>query len=1008
MNLGFASRCRQARRAALAALLAACALAPTTATAMPGPPADAGLSPRLAELSRAGVRSLRPARQAEKLGIPARGPGSLMRIGGRVLVDVRFSAGAIAALDDLRAAGAAVVAPSRRYQTVTVAIAPGLLPRLAGVDGVESVSEKRAPLLFGAGESSTAALGAECEGGAVISEGVAQLRAAEARSKYGVDGSGVTVGVLSDSFNRASTAADESGPVATHAGEDVQSGDLPGPGNPCGSEKTPVNVLEDFGPFPGFEPGDEGRAMLQVVHDVAPGADLAFATAFFSELSFAQNIERLARPVIEGGAGADVIVDDVVWFEEPFFQDGPVAVAANKVVAGGAAYFSAAGNNNLLEVGDEIASWEAPSFRDSGGCPAALLALSGIGSGDCMDFDPGPGVDDTFGITVSPGVTLNLDLQWAEPWFGVETDLDAYLLDSGGDLIASEDVDNVGETQKPVELLQWKNESGASKEVHLAINRCAVGCNPAAGAGTPPLKVALLQNGGGVTKTEYPAKASSDTFGPTIFGHAAAAGAVATAAVHYSNPNQLEKFSSRGPVKHFFEPVKPGNEPADPLPSPETIAKPDIAATDCGETTFFASFVAGEGAWRFCGTSAAAPHAAAVAALEREAEPAATVEELREAQAGTAKPVGSFGPNAVGAGLLDADAAIASLLPPAAVTITGHPSSRTADSTPSFEFESTPPTANFECSVDGGVAQPCVAGSPYTVPGPLPDGPHLFEVEAVEVSGGASFSFTVDTTPPAIAFGKSPSPISSNANPAIAFSAGEPAEFTCSLDGLVEQHCHSPVALKGLADGAHRFEVSAVDQVGNTGKAAIDFSVDTVAPKLDLTERPPAKSANRVPAFGFAASEPAAFACSIDGAAAQPCASPFVAPSPLADGNHGFGVVAIDLAGNIATATASFAVDTRAPQTFFASRLRGVIRTREAQARVSFRFGADEAGVGFACKIDRGLLRFCPARMSRRFAPGVHTVRVKAQDEVGNVDRTPAVFRFRVERIGGAAGSTRR
>ncbi|HEU4392216.1 MAG TPA: S8 family serine peptidase [Solirubrobacterales bacterium] len=999
MIRGSIFRRRRALRAPVAALLAVCALAPASASAM-ARAGDADLSPRLAELATPAVRSLPPDAQAEELGLASSGAGSLLRDGGRVLVDVRFADGAIAALDELRAAGAEIVTPSRRYQTVTVAIAPSRLPALAAVPGVEGVSEKRAPLLFGGGSRATAAIGAECEGGSVVSEGVAQLQAATARSKYGVDGSGVTVGVLSDSYDQASAAADKSGPVATHAGEDVASGDLSGPANPCAAEKAPVRVVEDFS---GPEASDEGRAMLQTVHDVAPGAELAFATAFFSELSFAQNIERLARPVIEGGAGAEVIVDDVVWFEEPFFQDGPVAVAVDKVVADGAAYFSAAGNNNLFEASNAIASWEAPSFRDSGGCPAALLVLPGIGSGNCMDFDPGAGVDDTFGITVSAGATLNLDLQWAEPWFGVETDLDAYLLDAGGDLLAVEDGDNVGNTQRPVELLQWENDSGSSEEVYLAINRCAAGCNMTAGSGTPLLKFALLQNGGGVTKTEYPAKASSDTFGPTIFGHAAASGAVATAAVNYSNPNQLEKFSSRGPATHHFEPVD-GITPATALGSPETIAKPDIAATDCGETTFFAFFVPGEDAWRFCGTSAAAPHAAAVAALELEAKPAATVEELRNAQTGTAKPVGSFGPTAVGAGLLDADASIASLLPPATVAITGHPSSRTADSTPGFEFESTPPTTNFECSVDG-VPQPCT--SPF-VASPLPDGPHLFKVDAVEATGSASFAFTVDTTPPAIAFANAPPAIGSNASPSIAFSANEPADFTCSIDGQVTPHCHSPSALSALADGSHRFELTAVDQVGNSGSASVSFTVDTVAPKLTLSAQPPAKSANPTPTFAFGANEPVTFACSIDGVAAQACTSPFLVRNPVADGSHGFGVLATDLAGNVAVATASFAVDTRPPQTFFASRLRGIVRTRQARARVSFRFGADEAGVGFECKVDRGPLRSCPARISRLFAPGTHTVRVKAHDEIGNFDRTPAVFRFRVERVGGAAGPARR
>ena len=107
--------------------------------------------------------------------------------------------------------------------------------------------------------------------------------------------------------------------------------------------------------------------MAQIVHDLAPGASLAFATAFSGELAFAANIRALAA------AGAEVIVDDVAYFEEPFFQDGPVAVAVDEVTAAGVSYFSAAGNDNLIDgEGHDIASWEAPAFRDSGGCPAAI------------------------------------------------------------------------------------------------------------------------------------------------------------------------------------------------------------------------------------------------------------------------------------------------------------------------------------------------------------------------------------------------------------------------------------------------------------------------------------------------------------------------------------------------------------------------------------------------------------------------------------------------------------
>jgi Subtilase family len=964
---------------------------------MSRPAEDSGLSPRLAELARPEVRSAPPAEQAKRLGVAVDGPGSLLRDGGRVIADVSFAGGALSALDELRAAGAEILAPSRRYQTVTVAIAPARLRELAAVPGVEGVSENRVPLVFaGGGSAATAGVGAECEGGSIVSEGVAQLQVATARSKYGVGGSGVTVGVLSDSYDQASQAADESGPIATHASEDVQSSDLPGPSNPCAGEKTPVNVLEDF---PGPLASDEGRGMLQIAHDVAPGAGLAFATAFVSEFSFAQNIEKLAKPVAEAGAEADVIVDDVVWFEEPFFQDGPVAVAVSKVVADGVPYFSSAGNNNLFEGINEIASWEAPEFRDAGSCPPSVLAFAGIASGHCLDFNSDAPADTTFGITVSPGATLTLDLQWAQPWFGVETDLDAYLLDAGGNVIAAEENNNLSPAfQRPVELPQWENNSASAKTVRLVVNRCAAECNPAASATeTPTVKFALLQNGSGVTQTEYPQSSGGDTVGPTIFGHAGSSSAVAVAAVPFSDSAQVEKYSSRGPVVHHFGPVT-STTPAAPLPSPETIAKPDIAATDCGATTFF-SFLAGDGEWRFCGTSAAAPHAAGVAALQLDVEPTPTVEEVREAQTSTADPVGSFEPKAVGAGLLDADSAIASLLPPAVITVTKHPGSRTADATPSFGFEASAGT-EFTCAIDGGLAEPCdPEPSLYTAPSLLPDGPHVFEVVGVDVVGSASFSFTVDTTPPAITVTERPPAISANPNPTFAFSASEPAAFACALDSAAAQPCKSPFSSAALPDGSHALLITATDQVGNSSQSVVEFSTDTAPPVVSLAAFPAAKSADARPVFAFGANEPASFACAIDGAS-QPCASPFAAPTPLADGSHAFEVLAADLAGNVGRATGTFAVDTRRPQTRIAKRPPRTLRTRLGTASASFGFAANEPGVSFVCKVDRGLLRFCPAHLSRRFAPGLHTIRVKARDEVGNVDRTPAVFRFRVERIG--------
>src|SRR4029078_5834747 len=102
------------------------------------------------------------------------------------------------------------------------------------------------------------------------------------------------------------------------------------------SNTVPVKVL---GEYPYGKASDEGRAMLQVVHGIAPRALLDFRTGFISAGDFAQGILQLKQ------YSCNVIVDDVIYITEPFFQDGVVAQAANFVNGKGVSYFSAAGNN---------------------------------------------------------------------------------------------------------------------------------------------------------------------------------------------------------------------------------------------------------------------------------------------------------------------------------------------------------------------------------------------------------------------------------------------------------------------------------------------------------------------------------------------------------------------------------------------------------------------------------------------------------------------------------------
>ena len=597
------------------------------------------LSPALTQLAKPAIRSLPPAKQARALGVAASGPGSLVRRGNRVLVYVRNQPGA-GALGALRREGARVIADSRAFRTVTAAVSPADLQAIAGAPGVLSVTQVHAPVLRAA-----------CDGGSVISEGVAQLNVATAREEFEVDGGGVEVGVLSDSFDQAEEAV-PGGTIATKAEEDEETGDLPGPESPCATQKTQVDELQPYESFEEEPSFDEGRGMLQIVHDVAPEADLAFHSAFNGELDFAEGIEDLAA------AGADVIVDDVGYFEEPFFQNGPVAAAVNTVTEEGSTYLSSAGNDNLFDgEGNEIASWEAPVYRDSGDCPSAVKALSSLNPSHCLDFNPSAATTDrTFGIEVEAEETLTIDLQWAEPWFGVGTDLDAFLLDDEGKRLTASVDDNAssekaGGTQRPLEIIQWENPTASDQVVQLVVNRFA-------GASEPRLKFVLLQNGGGVNGVEYPKSGGDDVVGPSIYGHAAAASAIAVGAVPFNDSSEPEEYSSRGPATHYFGPVA-GKKAAPELPEPEVVSKPDVAATDCGRTTFFARQPKSEpGVWRFCGTSAAAPHAAGVAALLLDEESGSSPEAVREALSASASAVGAFGPCAVGGGLIEAEGAL--------------------------------------------------------------------------------------------------------------------------------------------------------------------------------------------------------------------------------------------------------------------------------------------------------------------------------------------------------------
>lgn len=403
--------------------------------------------------------------------------------------------------------------------------------------------------------------------GSITSRGDQAQRSDQARANFNVDGSGITVGVISDSYNCLGGAPD-----------DLHSGDLP----------NGIQILDDNFCTDAI---DEGRAMLQLVHDVAPGADLAFHTASGGQANFASGIVELATV-----AQADVIVDDIFYFAEPFFQDGIIAQAVETVTDLGVTYVSSAGNQYRD-------SYEA-NFRNSGVNGAV---------GVRHDFDPGPGVQTLQTITIPPGRTP-FSLQWDQPFFsvsgapGASSDLAlVYYLPDGTFLGLASTFANIG--NDAVDVFTITNSSGNPLPVKLGLEWVS---------GEEPNKIKYVIFNNAAQIQDFPTHSS------TIVGHANARTAIATGAAPWFNtpefnPNVnqplLENFSSAGNTFILFN--------TDGRRQLDIRLKPEVVGPDAGNTTFFARDLTfpvpgttePDGFPNFFGTSASAPHIAGIVAL---------------------------------------------------------------------------------------------------------------------------------------------------------------------------------------------------------------------------------------------------------------------------------------------------------------------------------------------------------------------------------------------------------
>ncbi len=438
---------------------------------------------------------------------------------------------------------------------------------------------------------------AEAHVGRINSEGDTTHNALPARLALGINGAGVKVGVISDSvdFLAASQA----------------SGDLPF-----------VNVLPGQDGIPG---SGEGTAMLEIVHDLAPGANLYFASAFNGQASFAQNILDLRA------AGCDVIVDDVRYFAESPFQDGIIAQAVNEVTAGGALFFSSAGNSVNKNDGTS-GTWEG-DFLDGG---AAGGPVNGKG-GRVHSF----GANNYNTLTASSGRVF---LHWSDPSGASTNDYDLYVLDPTGANIVAMSTTVQNGTQDPIEGLGSGAVVTGSRIVIVKADAAA------------PRYMNIDSVRG---------RLSVSTAGE-VKGHAVATNAFCVAAVDvataFPNPfvggaaNPVESFSSDGPRRVFYHANGAAITPGSFTSTGGVVRlKPDIAAADGGQTTV-------PGFSRFFGTSAAAPHAAAIAALLKSFNPFLTPQEMRTILTNSALDIEAPG--------LDSDSGVGIVMAAAALSIT--------------------------------------------------------------------------------------------------------------------------------------------------------------------------------------------------------------------------------------------------------------------------------------------------------------------------------------------------
>ncbi len=406
--------------------------------------------------------------------------------------------------------------------------------------------------------------------GALQTEGDLLVRSNGIREVFGSSGKGIKVGVIGNGA--------ESLELSQNLGE-----------------LGPVTLLERG-------TGDEGTAMLEIIHDIAPDAELCFHAYGGNSDEFKHAVSTLAD------AGCRIICDDLYFFRQPFLEDGDVADHIREVLKShpDCIYVTVSGNFASLHYQKP---WKP-----------------GLSIGpDQTVHDFGDGYS-AVPMMLKPGDEVIITLQWDDPWGGAVRDYDLFLTDPGRGEVVATSMNIQDDTGEPFEHLVFRNDVNESRRVSLSIIRNGENL-------TPNILEMYIRN---IDARQVESDIVKDP-ADSIFGHAALEEVVTVGSVGIETPYSISPDSSQGPVT-----IR--------IPEPSRRWKPDICAPTNVQVSGAGSFPV-----PFPGTSAAAPHVAGVIAQLLSSFPDVSRDDLLQALYSNAFDLGEPGWDpAYGYGLIDA------------------------------------------------------------------------------------------------------------------------------------------------------------------------------------------------------------------------------------------------------------------------------------------------------------------------------------------------------------------